>query len=212
MTDCKTMYYEKRGQALVKKLQSHHFEACYCTNGEEARKAALAMIPEGASVGWGGTVTAEAIGLLNAVRTGPYHAIDRDTAKTREERVKIMKQAMLADVFITSANAISMDGQLVNIDGTGNRVAAMVYGPDSVIVVAGMNKVAQTLEDAVTRARTVAAPMNTQRFQIQTPCKATGVCADCRSDDCVCNQILITRNSSPFGRIKVILVGEDLGF
>lgn len=196
---------------LVKKLQSHFFEAYYCENREEALKQALALIPEGASVGWGGTVTAEEIGLLNAVRTGPYHAIDRDTAKTPEERVKIMKQAMLADVFIASTNAISMDGQLVNIDGTGNRVAAMVYGPDSLIIVAGMNKVAQTLEDAVTRARTVAAPMNAQRFPVQTPCKATGSCADCRSADCVCNQILITRNSKPAGRIKVILVGEDLG-
>lgn len=211
MMSPKQSYYNKRGQMLVKKLQSHFFEAYYCENREEALKQALALIPEGASVGWGGTVTAEEIGLLNAVRTGPYRAIDRDTAKSPEERVKIMKQALLADVFIASANAISMDGQLVNIDGTGNRVAAMVYGPDSLIIVAGMNKAVQTLEDAVTRARTVAAPMNVQRFPVQTPCKTTGTCADCRSADCVCNQILITRNSKPAGRIKVILVGEDLG-
>lgn len=211
MTNPKQSYYDKRGQMLVKKLQSHFFDAYYCENREEALKQALALIPEGASVGWGGTVTAEEIGLMNAVRTGPYHAIDRYAAKTPEERVKLMKQAMLADVFITSTNAISMDGQLVNIDGTGNRVAAMVYGPDSVIVVAGMNKAVQTLEDAVIRARTIAAPMNAQRFPLQTPCNTTGTCADCRSEDCICNQILITRNSKPAGRIKVILVGEELG-
>ena len=115
-------------------------------------------------------------------------------------------------MFITGTNALSLDGQLVNIDGNGNRVAAIVYGPDSVLVIAGMNKVTDTLEDAVTRARTVAVPMNKQRFPAQTPCEVTGSCADCKSDGCICNQILITRNCNPAGRIKVILVGEELGF
>ena len=122
-----------------------------------------------------------------------------------------MKNCLLADVFITGANALSMDGQMVNIDGNGNRVAAIVYGPESIIVIAGMNKVMDTLEAAMIRARTIAAPMNKQRFSQQTPCEITGTCADCKSEGCICNQILITRNSKPAGRIKIVLVGEELG-
>ena len=212
MNEATRKYYEKRGALLVKNLKSRHFDAYYCPNRAEALAKALELIPEGVSVGWGGAQSAEDIGLLEAVRKGPYRAIDRDTAKDPAERVKLMKQALLADVFICGANALSLDGQMVNIDGNGNRVAAIVYGPDSVIVIAGMNKVVATLEDAVRRARTVAAPMNKQRFALDTPCEVTGACADCRSESCICNQMLITRNSKPAGRIKVILVGEELGF
>jgi hypothetical protein len=129
-----------------------------------------------------------------------------------EATLQKMRKAMMADVFITGANALSLDGQMVNIDGNGNRVAAIVYGPDSVIVIAGMNKVVATLEDAVQRARTIAAPMNKQRFPLNTPCEVTGACADCKSESCICNQIVITRHCRPVGRIKFILVGESLGF
>lgn len=212
MTEFQKKYYEKRGQLLVKNLQNRHFEAYYCQTKEEALSKALELIPKGASVGWGGALSAQQIGLIDAVNAGDYKAIDRDKASNPAEKVKIMKQAMLADVFITGANALSMDGQMVSIDGNGNRVAAIVYGPDSVIVIAGMNKVVDTLEDAVRRARTVAAPMNMQRFDLQTPCTVTGQCADCKSEGCICNQLLITRNAKPAGRIKVILVGEALGF
>ena len=213
MTDFQKKYYTKRGQQLVKKLCSRHFDAYYCDNAEEALTKALELIPTGASVGWGGALSAQQIGLIDAVNEGNYKAIDRDKAKTPEERTRAMKQCLQADVFITGANALSMDGQMVNIDGNGNRVAAIIYGPDNVIVIAGMNKVVDSLEDAVRRARTVAAPMNKQRFAaLQTPCEITGTCADCKSEDCICNQIVITRNSKPAGRIKVILVGEELGF
>lgn len=210
--EAKRKYYEKRGNALVKALQNRHFEAHYCANREEALAKALELIPARASIGWGGATSAEQIGLLEAVRTGNYKAIDRDQAKTPEQREEAMRRCLLTDVFITGANALSMDGQMVNIDGNGNRVAAIVYGPKSVIVVAGMNKAMDTLEAAVNRARTVAAPMNKQRFPMPTPCEFTGTCADCKSEGCICNQILITRNSKPAGRIKVILVGEELGF
>lgn len=212
MNEAIQKYYEKRGQLLVKNLQSHHFEAYYCANKEEALSKALELIPKGASVGWGGALSAQQIGLLEAVSGGEYIAIDRDQAKSPEERVALQKKALLADVFITGANALSMDGQMVNIDGNGNRVAAIVYGPDTVLVIAGMNKAVDTLEDAVRRARTVAAPMNKQRFPMQTPCEVTGTCANCKSEGCICNQLLITRNSKPAGRIKVILVGQELGF
>ena len=211
MTDPKQKYYHKRGELLVKNLHSRHFEAYYCETGEQALEKALELIPKGATVGWGGAMSAKQIGLLDAMNSGEYNAIDRDKAPNPEERKKAMKSCLLADIFITGANALSMDGQMVNIDGNGNRVAPIVYGPDSIIVIAGMNKVMDTLEAAVIRARTVAAPMNKQRFELQTPCEVTGTCADCKSEGCICNQILITRNSKPAGRIKMILVGEDLG-
>lgn len=211
MNKIQNQYYNKRAQVLLKNLRSRHFDAYYCETKEEALSQALSLIPEGSTVGWGGTVSAEEVGLISAVRGGNFRPIDRETVKTPEEKFQIMKQAMLADVFLTGTNAMSLGGELVNIDGTGNRVAAISYGPDSVIVIAGMNKVADTLEDAVSRARTIAAPMNSQRFDIQTPCNATGVCADCKSPQCICNQILITRHCRPAGRIKVILVGEELG-
>lgn len=204
-------YYEKRGQILVKNLQSRHFEAYYCADKTAALEKALKLIPKGASVGWGGAMSAEQIGLMDAVNAGEYNAIDRSKCTTPEERQQAMKDAMLADVFLTGANALSLDGQMVNIDGMGNRVAAIVYGPSSVIVVAGMNKVMDTLDDAITRARTVAAPMNKQRFPNQTPCEVTGACGDCKAEGCICNQILITRHCRPAGRIKFIIVGEELG-
>ena len=117
-----------------------------------------------------------------------------------------------ADFFLTGANGLSLDGEMVNIDGNGNRVGAIIYGPKNVLVIAGMNKVMDTLEDAVTRARTVAAPINQQRFLKNTPCAVTGICADCKSPECICNHIVITRNCRPAGRIKFIIVGEELGF
>lgn len=211
MTDPKQKYYNKRGELLVKNLRSRHYEAYYCETKEAALEKALELIPKGATVGWGGAMSAQQIGLIDAVNNGEYIAIDRDKAPNPQERVKAMKRCLLADVFITGANALSMDGQMVNIDGNGNRVAAIVYGPDSVVVIAGMNKVMDSLEAAVIRARTVAAPMNKQRFALQTPCEITGTCGDCKSEGCICNQILVTRNSKPAGRIKVVLVGEDLG-
>ena len=212
MNDPKQMYYEKRAQVLLKNLRSRHFEAYYCPNREQALAKALELIPQGASVGWGGAMSAQQIGLIDAVKAGNYRPIDRDTAETSQEREALMKQCFTADVFLCGANALSLDGQMVSIDGTGNRLAAIVYGPEKVLVVAGMNKVCDTLEDAMTRARTVAAPMNKQRFAVQTPCEVTGACADCKSEGCVCNQILITRNCKPSGRIQFILVGEELGF
>ena len=211
MMEPKKKFYSKRGEVLVKNLRNRHFDAYYCETKEQALEKALELIPIGASVSWGGALSAQQIGLMEAIKKGNYAANDRDTAKSPEERVKIMKSGLLADVFITGANALSLDGQMVNIDGNGNRVAPIVYGPDSIIVIAGMNKVMDTLDDAVTRARTVAAPVNQQRFQLDNPCTVTGTCADCLSKTCICNQILITRHCRPAGRIKFILVGEDLG-
>ena len=212
MSTPKELYYEKSAQILLKNLQSRNFEAYFCPDKASALEKVLSLIPEGATVGWGGATGAMELGVIDAVKAGPYTAYDRDTAKTPEERIAIMTKCLGADVFLTGANALSMDGQMVNIDGMGNRTAAIIYGPKSVIVMAGMNKVCADIEMAVRRARTVAAPMNQQRFLGKTPCTETGVCGDCKSPDCICNQILITRNCRPAGRIKFVLVGEDLGF
>lgn len=211
MTEQQALFYEKRGKIIVKNLENRHFEAYYCANKEEALNKALELIPEGSSVGWGGAMSAQQIGLMDAVRAGNYRAYDRETCRSPEEREQMAKACLDADFFLTGANALSLDGQMVNIDGTGNRVAAIIYGPKNVLVIAGMNKVMDNLEDAMRRARTVAAPMNQQRFQLLNPCTATGTCADCRSLTCICNQIVITRNCRPAGRIKFILVGEELG-
>ena len=209
--DPKKVMYAKRGQVLVQNLKKRHFEAFYCESRTDALEKALELIPEGASVGWGGAMSAEQIGLMDALRGRNVKLLDRSKAETPQERITLMKQCLLADVFLTGANALSLDGQMVNIDGNGNRVAAIVYGPDSVIVVAGMNTVCDTLEQAVQRARSVAAPANSQRFSIAAPCNSTGSCHNCTSVDCICNQILITRHCRPAGRIKFILVGEELG-
>lgn len=212
MTNAKDKLYFKRGSQLVKNLQNRHFEAYYCPTKADALEKSLELIPNGSSVAWGGTMSAIQIGLIDAVRNGEYVALDRESCKTVEERDEMAKNAMFSDVFLTSANGLSLDGQMVNIDGNGNRVAATIFGPKSVLVIVGMNKVTDTIEEAVKRARTIAAPMNKQRFNADTPCSITGVCGDCKSEGCICNQIVITRHCRPVGRIKFIIVGEELGF
>ena len=209
--DPKKEMYHKRGKVLAENLKKRHFEAYYCDNKAQALEKAMELIPDGVTIGWGGAMSAQQIGLFDALRNRKVTLLDRDKAADAQERAAMMKRSLTAEVFLTGANALSLDGQMVNIDGNGNRVAAIVYGPDSVIVIAGMNKVCDSLEQAVDRARTVAAPANAQRFNIATPCKATGSCHNCTSPDCICNQLLITRHCRPAGRIKFILVGEDLG-
>ena len=213
MTTPKQAYFDKRGAILVKNLQSRHFDAFYCATKEEALAKALELIPEGATVGWGGAKSAQQIGLMDALTAGNYKTLDREKCVTREEKDQIARDCLSADVFLTGANGLSLDGQMVNIDGGGNRVAAMIFGPKKVLVIAGMNKVEDTLEAAVIRARTVAAPMNQQRFMLPgNPCTVTGACGDCKSENCICNQIVITRHCRPAGRIQFIIVGEELGF
>lgn len=203
--------YDKLGPNVVKALQKRHFEAYYCPTKEEALHQAIKLIPTNDIVSWGGSISINEIHLLPYVKEH-YQIIDRDTATTNEERLELMRQALLCDTFLMSANAISEDGQLVNIDGNGNRVAAMIYGPKNIIVIAGMNKVVKTLNDAYTRARTIAAPSVVQRFpNAKTPCNLTGACTDCLSADSCCAYMVTTRISRPAHKIKVILVGENLG-
>lgn len=203
--------YDKTGPVVAEAMKKRGFDAYYVSTAEEARAKALELIPEGSTVSWGGSVTIDQIGLKQAVIEGGYEVINRDEAKTPEERTEFMRKGLTCDVFLMSANAVSEDGQMVNIDGNGNRVAALCFGPKEVIVIAGMNKVAGSLEEAYVRARRFAAPVNAQRFDFETPCSKTGMCADCLSLQCICSQMVVTRRTSS-GRIKVILVGDDLGF
>lgn len=200
------------GETLVKNLTKRGMGAYYCATKEEALAKALELIPETDVVSWGGSVSVKDIGLLAAIkRRNPV--IDRDLADTPEEKMELMRNALLCDTFLMSSNAISKDGQLVNIDGNGNRVAALIFGPKQVIMIVGMNKITGTLEGAIDRARHVAAPINAARFPgLSTPCAKLGTCADCIAPDAVCCQVVITRVSRIKERIKVILVGENLGF
>lgn len=209
--DCVKKQKELLAAVTVKNLKKRHFDAYYCESREEAVTTALSLIKEGDTVTWGGTMTLAESGLRRALDDYPCTVIDRD-AVPPEERGEIMRRAFFADVFIMSANAISADGELVNIDGTANRVAALCFGPRSVIVIAGMNKVTPDLTSALSRARNVAATRNVQRFDVDTPCKKTGVCSDCKCADSICSQVVVTRLARPEGRIKVILCGEDMGF
>ena len=169
-------------------------------------------MPEGSSVTWGGSMSIIECGLMDAIKTGKYEIIDRDLAKTPQEVREMYARQVMADYYLMSTNAITMNGELVNIDGRANRVACLCWGPQNVIIIAGMNKVATDVKDAIKRARNIAAPANTVRLNRNTPCVQTGKCGDCYSPDCICSQIVITRRSSTPKRIKVILVGEELGY
>lgn len=212
MDEMRTMRNNLLAGKVIKGLESRNMEGFYAETKEEALKIALELIPEGSSIGWGGSVSVDAIGLREAVCSGKYQVYNRDLCKTEEEKRQTELAVLGSDFLLCSTNAITEDGILVNIDGRGNRVAGIVYGPKNVIMVVGMNKVVKTQEDAWSRARNEAAPINAQRFPIQTPCKKTGSCADCKSPDTICCQFLVTRFSKVPKRIKVILVNEELGF
>lgn len=206
------MCYDKAGPRVVEVLCRNHFDAYYFSTREEAIEKIMELIPEEDTVSWGGTATVDALGIKDLLRQRGQTLLDRDTAKDMDERMDIMRRSLLADTFLMSSNAITEKGELCNIDGNGNRVAALCFGPKSVIVVAGMNKVVADMEAAVSRVRHFAAPANAQRFAgNKTPCAVTGQCGNCRSEDCICAYMVTTRISRPAGKIKVVLIGEDLG-
>ncbi len=200
-------------EQVIKSLSLRNMEAFFAETREDAKKLALDIIPEGSSVGCGGVMTAHEIGLIDSLRNGNYDFIDRDACKTPEEK-HASELRMLSDLdyFITSANGMSENGIIVNVDGNANRVACIAQGPRHVLFIVGMNKIVHSEMDAYNRAKYIAAPINAQRFGLDTPCAKTGKCADCFHEQCICDQILITRKSRHKDRIKVILVNEELGF
>ena len=203
---------ERLAKTIIKNLERRHMQGFYCKTAQEAVKKVSELIEDGSSVTWGGTMTVRDLGIPDYLKNrGTLEVLDRDMVETPEEKQAMYLRAFSTDVYLSSANAISEDGVIVNIDGNGNRVAAITWGPKKVIFVIGLNKVAQTVESALARARSTASPVNAARFDIDTPCQADGICHNCKSPDSICNYVHFLRNS-PKGRHLVVLVGEDLGY
>ena len=200
---------ELLAQKVIKGLESRNMSGYYAASKEEALAKALELIPKGSTIAMGGAMSAHEIGLVEAIKGGDYNFIDRDAASDPRAA---MLAAYDADFFLASANAMTEDGIMVNIDGNSNRVSAIAQGPHKVLFIVGMNKICDDLDGAMKRARNVAAPINAQRFGLSTPCASKGACFDCKSPDTICCQFLITRFSRHEGRIHVILVNDNLGF
>lgn len=208
----KKEYYKNLARTVLKGMEKRHMEGYYCDTIEEAKELALSFVPSNASVSFGGSVTLSETGVLEGLRNrNDITLLDRDNANGPEEIKKIMHDALSCDYYFMSSNAITQDGELVNIDGNGNRVAALIYGPENVIVIAGMNKISKDVEEGISRVRNIASPQNCIRLNKNNPCAINGVCGNCLADT-ICDQIVITRASRVPNRIKVILVGEELGF
>ena len=200
-------------ERIIKNLNRRHIEAFYCPTAGNAVEKVSSMIADGSSVTWGGSMTIRDMGLTQVLKgRDTLNIIDRDTAQTPDEVQQMYLRSFTADVYLTSANALSEDGVIVNIDGNGNRVAAITWGPKKVIFVVGMNKVAPTVEDALTRARSTASPINAVRLGTETPCTIDGACHNCNSAESICSYIHFLRNSRNAGRHVVVLVGENLGY
>lgn len=209
----KQIHYGKQAATIIKNLEKRRMEGYYCATAAEAKEKALSLIGAGSSVSFGGSMTLEECGVLDVLRKREdIKLYDRDSAKTPDEVGVIYRQAFSADTFLMSTNAITLDGELINIDGRGNRVAALIFGPAQVIVIAGMNKVTTDETAGIARVRNMASPANCIRLNKNTPCSVTGRCGDCYGEESICSQLVVTRRSSEKGRIKVILVGEELGY
>ncbi len=204
--------YENVANTIIKNLSKRQMEGYYCQDKKAAIQKVLELIPKGASIGWGGSMTLIETGLMDAIKIGDYKIIDRDMAKNLEEQRKVYGKICCSDFFMMSTNAITLEGELINIDGRGNRVAFLCFGPQNVLILAGMNKVVTDVESGIKRARDISAPPNAIRLNKKTPCGITGKCEDCYSSDCMCGQFVVTRRSGIPNRIKVILIGEELGY
>lgn len=207
---------QKLGEKTVEALKKRHFDAYFVETRKDALEKAIELIPQSDVISWGGSVSIVETGLIDYLLKNDYNVVNRDKAKNQEERTMLLKKALLCDTYLMGTNALSEDGELVNIDCIGNRTAALMFGPKSVIIIVGVNKIVSTLDGAIKRARHFSAPTNIQRVagngQRQTPCFSTGCCSDCISKDSICSHIVTTRLCNPQKRIKVIVVGEPLGF
>lgn len=208
----KKQYYENAANSLIKKLNLRGMDGYYIDNRTEALTKIKDFLTPHCSISFGGSMTLEEIGLLDELKNSDYLIYDRKEAKTPEEKRQLYGKIVMCDYYFMSSNAITLDGELINIDGVGNRVACLCYGPKYVFVVAGMNKIVPDLASGIARVRNMAAPPNTVRLNRATPCATLGRCSDCLSNDCICCETVITRKSMIPGRIKVILIGEELGY
>lgn len=208
----KTEAFAAMAKTIIENLKKRNMEGYYFESSSECVKAIIDSIPSGSVISWGGSETVKEMGLMEAVHNGSYELIDRTAAQNPEEARQIYAKTVLADYYLMSSNALTIGGELINIDGNGNRVACLIQGPAHVIIVIGMNKIVTDVESGVARVRNMASPANAIRLNKKIPCASTGHCHDCLSQDCFCNQIVITRRSGHEGRIRVYLVAEDLGY
>lgn len=211
--DPKKEYYAKVAETIIKNLKLRRMEGYYCETSKDALDLVMGMIPSESSVSFGGSMTLAEAGILDELRSRTDITLyDRSTCTTPEEIQAVYRQAFSCNSYLMSTNAITVNGELINIDGNANRVAALCYGPDQVIVVAGVNKIVSDVESGYKRVKDIASPQNGIRLERNTPCSINGKCGDCWGDGCMCSQTVITRRSSIVNRIKVILVGETLGY
>ena len=209
----KQINYQNLAGNIINKFNLRGIEGYYCADREEANAKAKRFLTPDCTISWGGSVTLDEIGLIDDLKeSDDYILYDRMAAKSAEEKKEMSGRIFTSDYYFMSSNAITMDGEIVNIDGNGNRVACLCNGPDNVIIIAGMNKIVKDVQEAVSRTRNIAAPPNAVRLGLDTPCASSGRCTDCLSPGCMCGQIVVTRMSRIPDRIKVILVGEELGY
>ena len=208
----KNKNYENLAATVIKNLEKRQMEGYYAPDKGAALELLKSLIPEGSTIGYGGSVSLSEVGALAAFDTQNYKLIKREEAKTEEDTARVFREILFSDFFLMSSNAITVDGELVNVDGRGNRIAFLAYGPKNVILVCGMNKIAADVDSAIKRIKTLAAPANAVRLNRSTPCAITGICGNCQSPDCICANTIIPRRSHIKGRVKVVLVGEELGF
>lgn len=200
-------------QKMEKAFQNNNMELFHLDNSQQLLTFLDDYLKPGVKVGVGGSMTLFETGVIDKLRNSDVQFLDRyQEGLTREQVQSIFRESFLADIYITSSNAVTMNGCLYNIDGTGNRVAAMIYGPKEVLVIVGRNKIFTTEEAAINHIRNVAAPANAMRLNKNTPCTKAGKCLDCKSSDCICSSFVKMGYQSNVNRIKVIVVNEDLGY
>lgn len=197
---------------IIKNLARRNMEAFYYENSKAMVDDILTKIPAGSTVTWGGSESVTECGLMDALRDKSYVLLDRTAAKTPEEKREFYGKSVMADVFLMSTNAITYSGELINIDGNGNRLACLMQGPKEVFIIVGMNKFVGSIEEGIHRIENIAAPANVQRLQKNTPCQNLGRCAHCFSENSICSHTVITRRSGHPGRIKLFIVPENLGY
>lgn len=214
----------KKIEKTMQNLERNNMKAYFCETSEEAFSLVKTLLPKGCTVSHGGTETIKQTGISDLLKSGDYNYLDRSKCTTREETEALYRQCFSADVYLTSSNAITENGELYNVDGNSNRVACIAYGPENVIVIAGVNKIVENIDKAVERVKRVCAPLNTDRLDIDTFCRTKGycvslnaksepyICDGCDSDTRICCNYLISARQRKKNRIKVIIINEELGY
>lgn len=208
----KQLAFQTAVNGIIQNLEKRNMEGYFFEDSASCVNAITDIIEEGSTVSWGGSETIKECGLMDTLKKKNYTLIDRLSAKTPEESRELFAKAVLSDYYLMSSNAVTFHGELINIDGNGNRVACLIHGPKTIIMVVGMNKLVPDVASGYARVRNLASPPNAKRLNRNTPCFHTGKCGDCLSSDCMCNQVVITRRSGQPGRIKIFFVAEELGY